>query len=134
VSEAPYRAIVQAPGRALTLPAARLAAAMGKCEQLRFNLLRYAHVFGVQIAQTALSNGSFTVPQRLARWLLMVEDRLGSADMMITHEFLSAMLDVGPREVVKVLEEFEGKRLIEAKSESVKILDRKELRELADSA
>ena len=92
--QAPYRIIVQGSGRAVTITAANLQGAMERSGKLRSNLLRFAHVFEVQMSQTALANGSFTIERRLARWLLMCQDRVGHPEFLITHEFLSIMLAV----------------------------------------
>src|SRR5215212_9165164 len=55
---------------------------------------RYAEVFNVQVACTALSHGSYTIEERLARWLLMCHDRVDGDDLPLVHEFLSMMLGV----------------------------------------
>ena len=47
-----------------------------------------------QTASTALSNGTATLEERLARWLLMANDRLRGDEVPLTHEFLSLMLGV----------------------------------------
>ncbi len=134
VDRAPYLAIVQVLGRAVTISADNLMAAMTKSSQLRTNLLRFAHVFEVQISQTALSNGSFTIDRRLARWLLMCEDRVNSTEFRITHEFLSAMLAVRRSGVTVALQDLEGKKIIKSSRGKVEVLDRRLLLELADGA
>ena len=55
-------------------------------------LSRYAVVQGMQVAQTAACNRLHDVEQRLARWLLMVQDRVDSQSLSITHDFLATML------------------------------------------
>ena len=47
-----------------------------------------------QTANTAFSNGTATLEERLARWLLMANDRLDGDEIPLTHEFLSLMLGV----------------------------------------
>ena len=55
-------------------------------------LSRYAVIQSMQVAQTAACNRLHNVEQRLARWLLMTQDRVDSGALPITHEFLATML------------------------------------------
>jgi CRP-like cAMP-binding protein len=55
-------------------------------------LSRYAVVQGMQVAQTAACNRLHDIKQRLARWLLMTQDRMDSELLPITHDFLATML------------------------------------------
>ena len=61
---------------------------------LRNRVLRFAHAFHLQVAQTAACNGRHTLDQRLGRWILMAHDRAESDSLPITHEFLAMMLGV----------------------------------------
>jgi CRP-like cAMP-binding protein len=85
-------ALVQAAGRAWSLDAAELRAAFDRSAPLRRVLLRYMQAFHVQVAQTAACNAQHQVDARLARWLLMLHDRVGADEMPMTHEFLALML------------------------------------------
>ena len=98
--------------RAVTITAANLQGAMERSGKLRSNLLRFAHVFEVQMSQTALANGSFTIERRLARWLLMCQDRVGHPEFLITHEFLSIMLAVRRSGVTVALQKLEHRVII----------------------
>src|ERR687883_299095 len=55
-------------------------------------LLLYTRTLMKQVAQTAACNRLHTVEERLARWLLMCHDRMGSDELLLTQEFLSIML------------------------------------------
>jgi CRP-like cAMP-binding protein len=87
----------------------------------------------IQIAATALADGRYTVDQRLARWLLMSQDRLGD-DTTLTHEFLALMLGVRRPSVTDALHVLEGKRLIHASRGLITIRDRNKLLEMAGGA
>ena len=57
-------------------------------------LLRYTHVFHVQVAQTAACNAHHELSQRLARWLLAAHDRSGVAELSLTQDLIAVMLGV----------------------------------------
>lgn len=78
VEASPHCAFMQAPGTARRISAADLRHVMRQSEAIRILLLRFVHVFMIQIAASALADGRFTTQQRLARWLLMCHDRLGN--------------------------------------------------------
>ncbi|SFG34897.1 Crp/Fnr family transcriptional regulator [Methylobacterium gossipiicola] len=90
----PHESFVQIPCRVLRIAATDFREAVESNHALHLYFLRYAHVFSIQVAQTALCNGRFTIEQRLARWLLMCHDRVDREDIALTHEFLSLMLGV----------------------------------------
>ena len=60
--------------------------------QLQDLLLRYTQAFITQISQTAACNGAHPLDGRLARWLLMCQDRAQSGELELTHEFIATML------------------------------------------
>ncbi|PYV52863.1 MAG: hypothetical protein DMG98_22740 [Acidobacteria bacterium] len=57
---------------------------------------RYANFQCLRVSQIAACNRFHEIEQRLARWLLMSQDRVGSASLPFTHEFLASMLGTGP--------------------------------------
>ena len=131
---APSQVVVQAEGRALRMSRTKLLSAIRTSPSLSATLLRFAHTFTVQIAQTALSNGHFTINQRLARWLLMCQDRVDSNEFPMTHQFLSMMLAVRRSGVTEALNELEGKKAIRAMRGRIVILNRSMLEEVAKGA
>ena len=116
--------LVQSAGSALRISAGNLRQAMLECPPLTSVLLRYAHVFLLQGHQTALANGRGKLDERLARWLLMWHDRLGSDDLVITHDFLALLLGVRRQGVTEALHALEGLGLIRASRNLIKIVDR----------
>ncbi|HUQ35026.1 MAG TPA: Crp/Fnr family transcriptional regulator [Aestuariivirga sp.] len=128
---APSQVIVQASGRALRISRGKLLKAIQESPSLLKVLLRFAHTFSVQIAQTALANGRNKIYERLARWLLMCQDRVDSHEFPMTHKFLANMLAVRRAGITDALSFLEGKKCIRAMRGHILITDRKGLEEMA---
>jgi CRP-like cAMP-binding protein len=127
----PCEVFVQIKGHGHCITADDLAEAMSQSPELRETLLCYAHVFSVQAAYTALANARGKIDERLARWLLMAQDRIGSDALLLTHEFLALVLGVRRAGVTVALHHFEKAGLIAAKRGSIVIKDRDGLEESA---
>ena len=84
----------QTGGGAYRISAAALKDAFAHAPRLRDLLLRYVHVFSVQVAQTAACNAHHELGQRLARWLLAAHDRSGVALLSLTQDLIAVMLGV----------------------------------------
>ena len=95
-------------------------------------MLHYAHAYLLQTTTTALANGRSKIKERLARWLLMADDRIDGDQLPLTHEFLSLMLGVRRSGVTTALQALERKRLISRKRGNILILDRKGLEKLSN--
>jgi hypothetical protein len=78
----------------------------------------------VQASQTALANGRGRLDERLARWLLMWDDRLRPNSLTVTHEFLALLLGVRRTGITDALHALEGKGLIRSIRSNVRVLDR----------
>jgi CRP-like cAMP-binding protein len=124
---APHHVFMQVAGGGQRAPARALCAIVEKSASLRQTLLRFAHVLAVQTAYTALANGRNTIEERLARWLLMAQDRIESDQLPLTHEFLAIMLGVRRPGVTGALHALEARRLIRARRGVVAILNRRGL-------
>jgi CRP-like cAMP-binding protein len=127
----PHECFVQMSGDALRVAADDLAQVLAESRTLHLHLLRFVQAFTVQVAQTALSNGSYTLEERLARWLLMCHDRADGDVLFTTHEFLSIMLGVRRPGVTEALHILEGAHMIKAERGLVTILDRAKLEQVA---
>ena len=90
----PLLAQVQLAGDGLRMPTEVLKKEFRQCGLLQDLLLRYTQAFITQIAQTAACNRAHDVDKRLAKWLLMCQDRSHSNDLELTHEFIGEMLGV----------------------------------------
>ncbi len=86
------RAVVQGKGRALRMSSALFLLEFERNPPLQQVLFRYTCALMAQISQTAACNRFHTAEARLARWLLMTRDRVGSNTFQLTHEFLAHML------------------------------------------
>jgi CRP-like cAMP-binding protein len=98
---------------------------------LRSILNRYSVLQGLQVAQTAACNRLHNVEQRFARWLLMFQARSDSDSLVITHDFLAAMLGTDRPSISLAARNFQRRQVIEYKRGAVKILSRRKLEKLA---
>lgn len=128
----PHETYVQVAGRGQRLSAARLRSAMGQSARLHRSLLRAAHAFLLQTAQTVVANGRSKNQERLARWLLLAADRIDGKELPITHKFLALMLGVQRPAVTVAVQALERKGLIKAGREVITITDRKRLVEMSN--
>lgn len=126
----PHAETVQCAGYAYRIAAADLRKVALTCSRLRHVLFCYVHVFMMQIAATALSNTATRLEQRLARWLLMYQDRSRENALVITHQRLSDMLGVRRSGVTEAIHLLEGHGMIKAQRGLVMILDRSRLETL----
>lgn len=131
VDRSPFTFMVQGEGTALRIPAGALRTAIGQSPSLLSLLARYVHCFMVLLSQTAYANAVFGIEARLARWILMTQDRLEQDDLPLTHEFLAMMLGVRRPGVTVATHVLEGNGLIRARRGRITVLDRERLKDLA---
>lgn len=119
------RLICQVAGRALQLPAATFRALLGvDTGELRELLGRYLASFSVQVSQTSACSRSHPLPERCARWLLHVHDRVGTDRFQLTQEFLANMLGVRRPSVTVVASTLGQAGLITYRHGTITVLDR----------
>jgi CRP-like cAMP-binding protein len=128
----PNETFIQIAGDGFQIGAGELRQQLTQSSTLHATLLRYVHAFYIQTSHTALANGHFKLEERLARWLLMVHDRIDGDRMELTHEFLSIMLGVRRPGVTVALHILEGKGVIRSKRTLIQIVDRSGLEDLAN--
>lgn len=90
----PVRALVQGGGSAMRMSAARFRKELKRNGDLRLQLDRCTYVATTTAMQIAGCNNRHVLASRLARWLLMVRDRLGRDEFSMNQEFLAVMLGV----------------------------------------
>ncbi|HSV13304.1 MAG TPA: Crp/Fnr family transcriptional regulator [Tepidisphaeraceae bacterium] len=129
--EAPSSVYVQVPGTALRLDAGVFRKEFERSGTLHQTIVRYAHAFFNQVAQSAACAHLHQVEQRCCRWLLMTRDRMPSGEFLLTHEFLGMMLAVRRTTVTDVMGGLQKAGLIRYRRGHVTILDQEGLRQRA---
>ena len=128
---ASHDAYIQVAGTGRRLPTDVLRQAMSSSPSLTTIMLRHVNSFLVQVSETASANARGTIEQRLARWLLMVDDRMEEQALPLTHEFLAIMLSVNRPGVTVALKSLEYRGTISQRRGHVKIVDRTALQKIA---
>jgi CRP-like cAMP-binding protein len=131
ICEAPYRAVMQVPGDGFRVIASALDNVLANCPELKKELLRYVFLQGFQVAQIAACNRLHEIEQRLARWLLMCQDRVDSQVLLLTHEFLAEMLGTGRPSVTLAAGVLQRAGLIQNIRGAVRIVNRRGLEQAA---
>ncbi|MCJ2012215.1 Crp/Fnr family transcriptional regulator [Methylobacterium sp. J-076] len=132
--QTPNEAKVQALGLAHVMPAEAFGEVLRKSPRLHRQLLCYVHVLSVQIASTALANGRYKLPARVARWLLMCHDRTDGDELPTTHRFLSLMLGVQRPGLTAAISALERSGLIQRQRGILTIRDRESLLKVAGAS
>ncbi len=123
VNKSPVRAMVQGAGTAMRMKAAPFLQAFHQGLSMQRNVHLYIHALTTQIAQTAACNRFHVIEARLARWLLMTRDRVGSNHFRLTHEFLGNMLGVRRVGVTSAASALKKRLLIDYRRGDIEILD-----------
>jgi CRP-like cAMP-binding protein len=124
VNQSRPRALVQGAGTALRMESAALRRESVRLEYFHHLLLRYVHSLMTQMSLGLACNRFHKLEDRLARWLLMTQDRIGSDEFRVTQEFMSNMLAVRRERVNKVAGNLQKRDLISYSRGRVKILNR----------
>jgi CRP-like cAMP-binding protein len=126
-----FRAIMQMAGTGVRVRSEVFQDILPDVPALRSKLGQFGLMHGMQVAQLAACNRLHGIDQRLARWLLMCQDRFDSQLLPLTHDFLAQMLGTGRPSVSLAAGVLEDAGLIENLRGSVKILNRKSLEAIA---
>lgn len=126
-SASPLRALIQGAGQAWRMKATSFLHHLETLSALRPLLDRYACVILRQLAQTAACTRFHVLEKRLARWLLMTQDRAHSNTLEITQAFLAHMLGVRRVGVTEAARALQSRKVIHYSRGKLEILSRKRL-------
>jgi CRP-like cAMP-binding protein len=125
------RGVVEIGGAAYRLPAKTVLELCADHDAFRRALYGYS-AFRLHLASRTLACNSFhSILQRMARWLLFLQDRLGRTDLRLTHERLSSMLAATRPRVSQAAARLKGDGIIDYRRGSIRILDRVRLEAIA---
>ncbi len=127
----PSVAFVLVKGEALRMSFTDLRNEFNNCEPLRRQILRTVQVQIAILGQMTACNRLHSLQARLARWLLMVQDRVGESRFTLTHEFLSQMVGVRRSTVTVAAGNLQKLKLIGYHWGQIDILDREGLLQAA---
>jgi CRP-like cAMP-binding protein len=127
----PIREVVQITGDGFKLKVAALQQSLRSSPDLQALLGRYSMILGMQISQTAACNRLHGIDHRLARWLLMAQDRVDAGFVAITHDFLATMLGTDRPSVSLAAGNLQRREIIDYARGAVQVLNRKKLEESA---
>ena len=131
LSRSSLQEIVQITGDGFRVAVGPFRKVLESTPHLQLLLNRYAVLQGMQVAQTAACNRLHDLEQRLARWLLMAQDRVDSECLPITHDFLATMLGTNRSSVSLAAGILQREKSIEYTHGAVTIVNRKRLEESA---
>jgi len=129
--QSPSRFFMALPGHGYSIKANALLSHMEAFPLLRNCLLRSVQSLLVQTAQIAACNRMHELPERLARWLLMCDDRIQADHVPITQEFLAIMLGTRPSSISVAASQMQKSGLIQYSRGRMKIRNRAGLVEAA---
>jgi CRP-like cAMP-binding protein len=127
VSFSSTRAVVQGSGSAMRMSSATVRRESNRLGSLHHILHRYSHSLLTQVSQSSACNQFHLVDARLARWLLMTNDRLAAKEFPLTQEFLSTMLGVRREGVSRAAGALQAGKLIRYSRGVITILNRRGL-------
>jgi CRP-like cAMP-binding protein len=123
----PRKAFNQMPGEALRMSADAFVEEMQRSATLQDVIRKYALGYLNQVAQTAACNRLHAVEQRLCRWILLCQDRLGSNVIDLTQQFLAQMLGVRRASVTVAAARLQKAGLISYRRGTIEVRDRARL-------
>ncbi len=114
----PNEVMVQVEGDGVRIRIDALKEAASRPGSLADLMLRYHTAYLTQISQQVACNGLHPIQQRCCRWLLLTQDRVGSNELSLTHEFLGVMLGVRRASVTEVLRPLQEEGLVQQRPRS----------------
>jgi CRP-like cAMP-binding protein len=123
--------VVQIAGSALRIQVNVLKAEFDRGRELQSLLLRYTQILFTQISQSVACNRLHSLEERLARWLLMVQDCLQASEYPMTQEYIAQMLGSRRSGVTVAAGTLQSAGMISYRRGKIKILKREDLENTA---
>lgn len=133
-THSPYDVQMLDQGAGRRIAASVLRDAMDDRPALRRVLMAYVHRVVLQAMREAQVNARATLDARLARWLLMMHDRVDGDELHLTHERLASMLGVRRAGVSVAAKKLERAGVVVLHRGSIVVSDRKKLEEASGAA
>src|SRR5271169_1466720 len=127
LSRSSVREVIQIAGDGFRMMGNALERILRSAPRLQVILNRHTGLQGMQVAQTAACNRLHDIQQRLSRWLLMTQDRVGAAELPITHDFIATMMGTDRSTVSLAAAAMQKDGIIEYVRGAVKIVNRRKL-------
>src|ERR1700681_3859185 len=131
LSRSSVREIIQIAGDGFRIMGNALERILRSAPQLQMILSRHSGLQGMQVSQTAACNRLHDIQQRLARWLLMTQDRVNLGVLPITHDFIATMMGTDRSTVSLAAAVLQKKGIIEYVRGAVKVVNRRKLQNSA---
>ena len=130
-ANSPTTAFVQVEGSALRISFGEIQNEAYASGPLLRGILEFVQRHNFTLTQIAACNGLHEIEERLARWLLMVEDRVESSSFDLTQEFMASMLSTRRSSVTLAAGRLQQSGLIEYRRGHIRILNREGLQSAA---
>jgi len=127
----PFRGVVLIPGMAFRVKASAARRLFQRQDQFHDVLLSYYHALLVQVSHLGICNNTHSLPQRLSRWLLNMQDRAGTNELRVTQDTIASMLGTRRASVSVAAANLQREVFISYTPGSITITSRRGLREAA---
>ena len=127
----PNSALVHSAGNVMSISADALSQEFHRSGMLSDLILLYMQALFTQVAQNAMCNRQHTTEERLARWLLSVQDSVQKDELTLTYEFMAKMLGVGRTSVTVSAGVLQQAGMIRYSRGRLSVLDRHKLEDTA---
>src|ERR1043165_3688125 len=131
INTAPFRVMVQIPGKAMRVRINILIKEFDRGGPLQDMMLRYLHSLITQISQSAACNRFHTVEQRLCRWLLISHDRVKANTLQLTQEALSHMIGASRTNITEAAYKLKAGGLIQYRRGDIQVIERQGIEKAA---
>ncbi len=119
--------LMNVEGAGLRVPVQALSQLAAEHRDIELMLQRSALQLMDQMARTVLATGRYAIEERVARWLVMLSDRLGDSHLPVTHEMISWMLGVRRPGVTAALRTLGDAGCVRTERGAIVLLDRPKL-------